>query len=102
MTVLFDRIDIQDFLRDGDRLKPLLSLTKETDSFYLQKRNISEEYDPVGAYAFESWRQCFNSEIRSRYETLHEDLLYTSERQNFDKAIQVFESISQIFAAIGE
>lgn len=102
VTALFDRTDIQDFLRDGDRLKPLLSLTKETDSFYLQKRSISKEYDPVGAYAFENWRQCFNNEIRSRYETLHEDLLYTSERQSFDRAIQVFEKISQIFAAIGE
>ena len=102
VTALFDRDDIQNFLSDTDRLKPLLVLTKETDSYYLQKRNISEEYDPVGAYAFESWKQCFSNEIRSRYETLHEDLLYTSERQSFDKAVQVFETISQIFASIGE
>ena len=102
VTALFDRDDIQNFLSDTDRLKPLLVLTKETDSYYLQKRNISEEYDPVGAYAFESWKQYFSNEIRSRYETLHEDLLYTSERQSFDKAVQVFETISQIFASIGE
>ena len=102
VTALFDRDDIQNFLSDTDRLKPLLVLTKETDSYYLQKRNISEEYDPVGAYAFESWKQYFSNEIRSRYETLHEDLLYTSERQSFDKAVQIFETISQIFASIGE
>lgn len=102
VTALFDRDDIQNFLSDTDRLKPLLVLTKETDSYYLQKRNISEEYDPVGAYAFESWKRYFSNEIRSRYETLHEDLLYTSERQSFDKAVQVFETISQIFASIGE
>ena len=54
------------------------------------------------AYAFENWKQYFNDEIRSRYETLHEDLLYTSDRQSFKKAIQAFEFISQLFASIGE
>ena len=79
VTVLLDRSDIQKFLKDTEHLKQLLSLTKETDSLYLQKRNISEEYDPMRAYAFENWKQYFNDEIRSRYETLHEDLLYTSD-----------------------
>ena len=102
VTVLLDRRDIQDFLNDTERLKQLLKLTKETDSFYLQKRNISEDYDPLGAYAFENWKQYFNDEIRGRYETLHEDLLYTSNRQSFEKAIQAFELISHLFASIGE
>lgn len=102
VTVLLDRSDIQKFLKDTEHLKQLLSLTKETDSFYLQKRNISEEYDPMRAYAFENWKQYFNDEIRGRYETLHEDLLYTSNRQCFEKAIQAFEFISHLFASIGE
>ena len=102
VTVLLDRSDIQKFLKDTEHLKQLLSLTKETDSLYLQKRNISEEYDPMRAYAFENWKQYFNDEIRNRYETLHEDLLYTSDHQSFKKAIQAFEFISQLFASIGE
>ena len=102
VTVLLDRSDIQKFLKDTEHLKQLLSLTKETDSLYLQKRNISEEYDPMRAYAFENWKQYFNDEIRNRYETLHEDLLYTSDRQSFKKAIQAFEFISQLFASFGE
>lgn len=102
VTVLFDRPDIQEFLLDTSRLKELLQLTKETDSFYLQKRNISREYDPVGPYAFESWQMHFNDEIRSRYESLHEDLLYTSERQHFEDAVQAFTKISQLFNEIGE
>ena len=102
VTVLLDRSDIQKFLKDTEHLKQLLSLIKEPDSLYLQKRNISEEYDPMRAYAFENWKQYFNDEIRSRYETLHEDLLYTSDRQSFKKAIQAFEFISQLFASIGE
>ena len=75
---------------------------EETDSFYLQKRNVSEKYDPLEAYAFESWKQYFDDEIRGRYETLHEDLLYTSERQSFAKAEQAFEYISHVFASIDE
>lgn len=102
VTVLLERSDIQEFLKDTVQLKHLLSLTKETDSFYLQKRNISKEYDPTKPYAFEQWKQYFNDEIRRRYETLHEDLLYTSERQNFDKAIKAFETISQIFTEIDQ
>ena len=35
ILVLLDRSDIQDFLSDTERLKQLLKLTKETDSFYL-------------------------------------------------------------------
>lgn len=102
VTMLFKRDDIQDFLKDTEKLKYLLKLTKETDSYYLQKRNISQEYDPLGAYAFETWKQYFNDEIRRRYETLHEDLLYTPDHQNFDDAIKAFELINQLFTSIGE
>lgn len=102
VTMLFKRDDIQDFLKDTEKLKYLLKLTKETDSYYLQKRNISQEYDPLGAYAFGTWKHYFNDEIRRRYETLHEDLLYTHDCQNFDNAIKVFELINQLFSSIGE
>lgn len=102
VTMLFKRDDIQDFLKDTEKLKYLLKLTKETDSYYLQKRNISQEYDPLGAYAFGTWKQYFNDEIRHRYETLYEDLLYTPDRQNFDDAIKAFELINQLFTSIGE
>lgn len=102
VTMLFKRDDIQDFLKDTEKLKYLLKLTKETDSYYLQKRNISQEYDPLGAYAFGTWKHYFNDEIRRRYETLHEDLLYTHDCQNFDNAIKLFELINQLFSSIGE
>lgn len=102
VTVLLERPDIQEFLRDKAHLKKLLNLTKNTDSFYLQKRNIAKAYDPVGPYAFEQWKQYFNDEVRARYEKLHEDLLYTKEKQRFEIAIKAFESISQTFSSIDE
>ena len=102
VTVLFDRPDIQDFLSRQDELKELLQKTKQTDSFYLKKRNVSAEYDPAGKYDFSAWEKYFDVSIQSRYETLHKDLLYTNEKQEFDRAIDTFRKISQLFAKIGE
>ena len=102
VTVLYPRSDIQTFLHDSGQLRSLLILTKETDRFYLSKRNVPASYDPTGPYDFDSWRNHFDSTIRRRYETLHEDLLYTSGKQNFADAIQTFEAISRIFASIGQ
>ena len=102
VTTLFDRDDIQAFLNDSDVLKDLLIKTKQTDSFYLEKRRSPEEYNPFAAYDFPSWKQYFDSDVRKQYERLHVDLLYTDEKQDFDKAIAAFEKINEIFTAIGE
>lgn len=102
VVALFERQDIQAFLSDADELKRLLALTKTTDSIYLQKRDIPKEYNPVEAYAFETWEQYFDDKIKKRYETLHEDLLYTSEKQDFEVAKLTFQKISKIFSDIGE
>jgi predicted nucleotidyltransferase component of viral defense system len=102
VTQLLCMPDIQEFLLDSDGLKVIVSKTKETDSFYLEKRNISKDYDPLGAYDFPSWQDLFDDSIRQRYESLHMDLLYTNEKQDFDDAIAAFDCISATFAEIGE
>lgn len=99
---LFTLPEIQDFLSDKVELKRLIQATKETDSYYLEKRGIAKEYNPQGAYDFGSWKQYLNSQIRSRYETLHKDLLYTDEPQKFDDALYAFSEINKIFTEIGE
>lgn len=102
VTVLFERDDIQHLLSDINTLKKLLATTKETDRFYLEKRDTIKQYDPVAAYNFPSWKENFNSVVRRQYEKLHEDLLYTNDRQDFDKAISTFEKINKIFSSIEE
>lgn len=102
VTMLFGRSDIQAFLNDKIVLKELIQKTKATDNFYLEKRNMSKEYNPVESYDFPAWENCFDSIIRTRYETLHEDLLYTNEKQDFDKATFVFRKISEMFSELGE
>lgn len=102
VTRLFQMPEIQVFLEDEEELKHLLRLTKETDSFYLGRRNISEAYDPLGIYDFASWKDLLDADIRATYESLHTNLLYTDEKQDFDTAIQTFERIDEILNSLGE
>lgn len=99
---LFKLPEIQNFLCNKGELKRLLQVTKETDSYYLKKRGIPKEYNPKGTYDFDSWKSKFTPQIRSRYETLHKDLLYTDEQQNFDDALYTFYELNKIFEEIGE
>lgn len=99
---LYNMPEIKQFLQDKSELKRLLSLTKDTDSFYLEKRGIAEEYNPKGAFDFNSWKKHFDGNIQKRYEELHEDLLYTNEKQNFSDAVKAFECLNEVFAEIGE
>lgn len=99
---LYNIPEIKAFLEDKDELKRLVQLTKETDSFYLEKRNTPKDYSPLGPYDFDSWKDKFNSTARSNYEQLHKNLLYTDEKQNFDEAIKVFEEINTFAKEIGE
>lgn len=102
VTKLFSLPEIQAFLADRDELKRLIDITKQTDSYYLEKRNISKEYNPVGAYDFDSWKHYLNGQVRETYENLHKELLYTDEQQNFEDAISVFFEINNILKDIGE
>ena len=99
---LYQMPEIQAFLAGTEELKRLVRLTKDTDSFYIGRRNISAEYDPTGPYNFPAWQSHFDSNIRSTYETLHQTLLYTDEKQDFDIALTVFQKISELLSAIDE
>lgn len=102
VTRLYQMPEIQIFLADKGELKRLVQLTKETDSFYIGRRNISAEYDPTGPYNFPAWQHHFDAAIRSTYESLHETLLYTDEKQDFDIAIKAFDQINIILCDIEE
>lgn len=102
VTRLYGLPEIKEFLNNTDELKCLMRITKDTDSYYLGKRNISKEYDPTKAYDFASWKDYFTVEIRNVYENLHKDLLYTDEKQKFEDAIRVFCEIDEKLKGIGE
>jgi len=99
---LYPLEEIQSFLSNVSQLKEIVTLTKSTDLEYLQKRNIPKTYNPIEVYGFDTWKERFNIEIKGRYEKLHEDLLYTDEKQEFSLAIETFSSINQILKKIGE
>ena len=102
VTRLFGLPEIQEFFNHTDELKNLMKMTKDTDSYYLEKRNISKEYDPTKAYDFENWKDYFTDEIKNVYENLHKDLLYTDEKQKFEDVLRVFEKIDVRLKEIGE
>ncbi|MFK5883854.1 MAG: nucleotidyl transferase AbiEii/AbiGii toxin family protein [Candidatus Izemoplasma sp.] len=99
---LYKLEDIQVFLEDKVALKKIIQITKQTDSFYLQKRNLPKEFNPLEPYLFSEWKYKLDKQIRRRYETLHEDLLYTDQKQSFDEVFNVFDSIDKIFRDINE
>ncbi len=99
---LYQLEEIKDFLKDTKQLKEIVELTKDTDSVYLKKRNIPKEYNSKGPYGFDIWRNKFNLDIKRRYETLHKDLLYTDEKQDFSRVLETFSSIDQILKTINE
>lgn len=99
---LYNLPEIQAFLKNKSELKRIIDITKQTDSYYLQKRNISKEYNPTGAYDFDSWKHYLDDKVRTEYENLHKDLLYTDEKQSFDNAIKVFSEINDVLIDIGE
>ena len=102
VTRLYQMPEIQSFLKETYELKRLVRLTKDTDSFYIGRRNISAEYDPKGAYDFASWRHHFDLTIRLIFEDLHTTLLYTDEKQDFNIAVRTFEAISNRLSDIEE
>ena len=58
---LYQMPEIQSFLQDKEELKRLVQLTKETDFYYIGKRNVSAEYDPKAPYCFTGWENYFCS-----------------------------------------
>ena len=99
---LYQLPEVQTFLSEKEELKRLIKLTKETDSFYIGRRNTPVEYDPTGAYDFNYWQDRLDSAIQSIYESLHENLLYTDEKQDFQTAIKIFQRIDLLLHEIGE
>ena len=101
VTRLFRMPEIQEFLKNKGELKRLIDLTKNTDSVYLEKRHVPESYDPTGSFGFATWKPVFLA-AKDAYEHLHEELLYTDEKQSFEDAIKTFEQIDDILQEIGE
>ena len=99
---LYQMKEIKEFLKNKVELKRIIRLTKETDSFYLTKRNIPKEYSPLESYNFYSFSEYFNKDIQSIYENMHNDLLYTNEKQFFSIALQTFIEINEILKDIDE
>ena len=93
---------IQNLIKDKQKLKQIVTNTKNTDSYYLTNKNIDKNFDSLEKYNFTSFKHLLNNEIKERYESLHEDLLYTNQKQSFVAVLETFDSISKDLESIGE
>lgn len=102
VVMLSKQRKIIEFLENKTELKRIIEITKQTDSFYFEKRHMLSQYNAKENYDFNKWKSYLNENIKNRYETLHLDLLYTNKKQNFKEAIEVLEKIDGIFKSINE
>lgn len=102
VTQLYKMKEIKDFVNDKYKLKELVKKIKETDSFYLQKRNKLSKYNPLEKYNFNFWKKSFTNDVKKRYESLHENLVYGNKKQDFEEAIETFNTIGILFEDIDE
>ncbi len=103
VVMLYDRPDIQAFLKNKQQLKKLLALTKQTDSFYISKRNVPADYDPSGPYSFETWSHALDALVMANYLRLPDSLLFSkSKKLDFEKVLETLTRLNEIFKEVGE
>ncbi len=99
---LYNLPEIKSFLENRETLKRIIRATKNTDSFYMEKRSNYTQYNSQEPYAFDNWRHRFTPEIKDIYESMHKDLLFTDEQQMFVDAERVFNELNILLQEIGE
>lgn len=93
---LFKHEEIKSLFIDKEKLKHIIGYAMSASAFYVAKRGKKNIESLYGRYRFEEWKSYFDQPpVRKAYESLHEDLLYTNEKQSFDVAIQTFEEINE-------
>jgi hypothetical protein len=93
---------IQIFVESRLELKRLIQITKTTDHFYFEKRGENYPFNPLSKYDLESWIHKLDERVRYQYESLHETLLFSDEKQNLDDVIQVLTTLNSLFKEIEE
>lgn len=104
VTKIYNLDEIQEFLSNKSQLKQIISLTKATDTYYLEKRSKSTgNYNSLEPYNFKQWKELLHKdELKNSYESLHIDLLYTNDKQLYECALNTLEVIGQLFTEIDE
>lgn len=94
--------EIKQFLNDTVALKEIVKITKDTDHIYFEKRRMPSVYEPLSAYDYLSWKAKFTDDVKKNYENLHNTLLYTNLKQDWNKVDAVFSEIDGILSSIKE
>ncbi|KAF0223102.1 MAG: hypothetical protein FD133_616 [Erysipelotrichaceae bacterium] len=102
VTQLSTHREIVTLMNDKSKLKELVVKVKNSCQVHFESVSTGHVFNALELYAFDAWKDQFNQDIKSVYEQLHQDLLYTNQVQDFNEAILCFESISRTLLEIGE
>jgi hypothetical protein len=59
-------------------------------------------YNPLEKYNFNLWKRNLTDDVKRSYEYLHENLVYGNKKQDFEEAMETFNSIDYLFEDIDE
>jgi predicted nucleotidyltransferase component of viral defense system len=99
---LWKHPEIKTFINDKHQLITVIKETKESDHFYFEKRNFNPQYDAKKPYDFKSWSDRIDKVTIRNYQSLHQDLLFSNQKQQYEEAHQVLTEINDLFQSIGE
>ncbi len=100
---LWNDENIKAFVADENRFKQISNLIKTTDAEYLSGKRECNIYVPDSNFNFVDWKHKLDNRIlKDNYERLHEELLYTNEKQQYSVALRVLNEIGRVFSKCGE
>lgn len=102
LVQLYNTNEIKEFLNNKKKFKELIKITKKSDGEYLKKRTNEIEYNPLGKFDFSRWKEKLDVNLKTRYEKLHEDILYQDYPLDFNEAMKVLLEIDNYLQDIEE
>lgn len=63
---------------------------------------MPSDYVPWSAYNYLSWKAKLTDDVKKNYENLHNTLLYTNQKQDWNQVDAVFSEIDRILSDIQE
>lgn len=103
VTLMMNHPDVKNLLADPDELKQLISLSKESDAYYVKRHPEWGEqgYDPTGPYAYSNWKTKLNPEVKKGYESIMHSMSFFDKFPSFNEVLEAMEQIGSKLDSLG-
>lgn len=95
VTLMMKHPDIESLFANPDELRSLIALSKESDAYYVKRHSEWGEqgYDPTGPYAYSSWKEKLNRDVRKGYESIMHSMSFFDKFPTFEEVLKTMEQI---------